>query len=180
MMAKGLSSASSISAIVMSDDIYNGIVRGSDQVGHYFAHGATYAGHPLPQLWRSKCSTSSNGELLAHIREVAKHFAARLHGYAQHPLVGEVRQIDRWRRGTRGKQGEARILPPTWPGRAASETALRSARPDRARGAGGRFDRILSPLITTAAEIDEIFGRFDIAIEETTRWAEEQRLVRFE
>jgi len=182
-MAKGLSSAyQPISAIAMSDEIYKGLVRGSDQTGHYFAHGTTYAGHPVAAAVALKVlDIFERRNLLAHVRAVARHFAARLHGYAQHPLVGEVRQI-----GLVGAielvSNKARRELFRQPG----QVAQRLKQCCEAHGLivrtvpAGDSIAFCPPLITTAAEIDEIFGRFDIALEEATRWAEEQRLVRFE
>src|SRR5262245_2866573 len=182
-MAKGLSSAyQPISSIVMSNDIYDGIVKGSDQAGHYFAHGATYAGHPVAAAVALKVlDIFERRNLLAHVREVAKHFAARLHRYTQHPLVGEVRQI--------GLVGAVELVANKAkreffrePGQVAQHLKQRCEAQGlivRAVPAGDSI-AFCPPLITTAADVDEIFGRFDVAIEETTRWAEAQRLVRFE
>lgn len=181
-MAKGLSSAyQPISAIALSEPIYQGMVRGSDEVGHYFAHGATYAGHPVAAAVSLKVlEIFERRNLLAHVRQVAKHFARRLQGYAQHPLVGEVRQL-----GLVGavelvsnKSKRAFFDRPGQVAQKLKQCCERHGLIVRAVPAGDSI-AFCPPLITTEADIDEIFQRFDVALEETTRWAEEQRLVSF-
>ncbi len=92
-LAKGLSGAyQPISAIALSDEIYQGLESGSDQQGHYFAHGATYSGHPVAAAVALKAmELMQTRGMLDHIRQVSTPFAARLESLVDHPLVGEVR-----------------------------------------------------------------------------------------
>ena len=181
-MAKGLSSAyQPISAIALSHEIYEGLVEGSDQAGHYFGHGTTYAGHPVAAAVALKVlEIFERRDLLAHVQRVARHFARRIRGYTQHPLVGEVRQV--------GLMGAIELVA-NKADRAGFEptghvAAFLKARCEDngliVRAVQARDSIAFSPpLVTTAAEVDEIFDRFDAALEATTRWAEERRIVRF-
>ena len=78
---------------LMTKAIYDGVVAGSRKHG-VFAHGVTYAGHPV-------CSAVANEalkiyeerDIVGHVQRVAPHFLKRLHALAAHPLVGEARGV---------------------------------------------------------------------------------------
>ena len=181
-MAKGLSSAyQPISAIALSETIYEGLVDGSDQAGHYFGHGTTYAGHPVAAAVALKVlDLFEERQLLAHVKRVSVRFAEQLRRFAQHPLVGEIRQV--------GLMAAVELVPDKASRSAFEPTGVVARRLRTECEREGLIVRVVQardsvafspPLITTAAEVDEIFDRFAVALEATTRWAEESRLVRF-
>jgi len=181
-MAKGLSSAyQPISAIAMSEPIYAGLVRGSDLAGHAFGHGATYAGHPVAAAVALKVlEIFEKRRLLEHVQRVAKHFAAKLDRYRQHPLVGEVRRI--------GLMAAIELVADRASRAGFDQTGQVSARLKQRCEAHGLIVRTVQardsvafspPLVISEAEIDEVFERFDTALEETTRWVEDSGLATF-
>jgi len=92
--AKQLSSAYlPIAAVMISDPIYQAFVEQSHKHGAY-GSGHTYGGHPVSAavaLETLKIYEERN--IIGHVREVTPRFQTRLHGLAQHPLVGEARGI---------------------------------------------------------------------------------------
>lgn len=92
--AKSLSSAYlPISAVLLSEEIYEAMVEQSDKVG-VFGHGYTYGGHPV-------CSAAAIAAMkrydelgaVDNAREVGGHLQKRLRDFSDHPLVGEVRGV---------------------------------------------------------------------------------------
>ena len=166
-LGKGLSGGYfPVSAIVMSGDFYDALEQGSDQLGG-FAHAATYAGHPVGAAVALKViEIIERRGILAHVREVGPYLQRKLAAYADHPLIGDVRGV-----GIAGaiefhRDGaEAASLAP-------SSTGCRIFC-DRAREHGllvrgtGSTAIIAPPLIITREQIDELFTRFDRALNDT-------------
>ncbi len=92
--AKALSSAyMPISALMISDDIYQKLKSGSDDVG-VFGHGYTYSGHPVcAAVALETLKQYENRNLFEHIRVVAPGLQEGLREFRDHPLVGEVRGV---------------------------------------------------------------------------------------
>lgn len=169
-LAKGLSSAyQPIAALVVSNEIYEGMEAGSDSVGS-FLHGATHSGHPVAAAVALRCiELIEERDLLSHVRRVAPRFAQRLGAFGDHPLVGDVRGV--------GLMGAIEFV--------ADKVARRSFEPVgsfaqavRARAeelgvivrAAPVGDTIVfsPPLIINEEEIDELFDRFGRAVDEVT------------
>jgi adenosylmethionine-8-amino-7-oxononanoate aminotransferase len=91
--AKGLSSGYlPISATVFSDAIYE--IISAPGHGRYFAHGFTYAGHPVCCAAALKnIEIIERDQLLERVREIGPYFQSRLRGLADCPLVGDVRGL---------------------------------------------------------------------------------------
>lgn len=91
-LAKGLSSAyQPISAIALSDRVYQGVADGSAQHG-VLGHGYTYSGHPVAAAVANETlKIYAEMEPEARVRELAPRLQDGLRQYAKHPLVGEVR-----------------------------------------------------------------------------------------
>ncbi len=89
--AKALSAgALPISAIMMSGTIYDAMVSQSAKLGN-FAHGHTYAGHPVcAAVALETLEIYEEMDLLAHIGRLGSCFADMLHGISDHPLVGNI------------------------------------------------------------------------------------------
>lgn len=92
--AKALSSAyMPISALMISDEIYQKLKSGSDDVG-VFGHGYTYSGHPVcAAVALETLKQYENRNLFEHIRTVAPSLQEGLREFRDHPLVGEVRGV---------------------------------------------------------------------------------------
>jgi 4-aminobutyrate--pyruvate transaminase len=93
-MAKALSAAYlPIGGVMLSEKIHEVLVEGSRKFG-LFGTGFTYSGHPVPAavaLETQKIYEEIN--IGRHVKHVSKRFQERLHGFADHPLVGETRGV---------------------------------------------------------------------------------------
>lgn len=91
-VAKGLSGAyQPISALLITDAINNVLKAGSRKHGA-FAHGLTYAAHPVAAAVALEAiKIYQEREIVKHVQNLAPYFLERLNALAQHPLVGEVR-----------------------------------------------------------------------------------------
>jgi len=166
-VAKGLSSAyQPIAAIVLSDEIHQGLLAGSNDVGS-FAHGATYSGHPVGAAVALKVlEIIEKRNIIDHVREVGRHFERRLRGFEDHPLVGEVRCI-----GLMGaiefvadKETKQPFDSPGSFSRPLSRLAEEKGVIARAIPVGDAIG-FCPPLIITDAEIDELFDRFTASLD---------------
>jgi 4-aminobutyrate--pyruvate transaminase len=172
-LAKGLSSAyQPIAALALSGEIYEGLVAGSDAAGGYFAHGATYSGHPVAAAVALRVlQLIEERDLLAHVRRVAVRFRERLESFAGHPLVGDVRSV--------GLLGAVELVADKASRRQFDPVgSVASHLKERAEECGvivravpcGDSIAFAPPLIITEPEIDELFDRFAKALEATTSW----------
>jgi 4-aminobutyrate--pyruvate transaminase len=93
-VAKALSSAYlPIAGALISDEIYQAIKAESGRLG-VFGTGYTYSGHPVPAaVALETLKIYEERDILGHVRGLAPHFLERLHGFADHPLVGETRGV---------------------------------------------------------------------------------------
>ena len=93
-MAKALSSAYlPISAVMISDEIYQGVADNSDKIG-LFGHGFTYSGHPVSAAVALEAlKIYEESRLVEHARAVAPALQDGLRRFSDHPLVGEVRGL---------------------------------------------------------------------------------------
>ncbi|MDP6343355.1 MAG: aminotransferase [Alphaproteobacteria bacterium] len=170
-VAKALSSAyQPISAVIMSEGFYEGLERGSDEAG-MFSHAGTYHGHPVPAAVALRVlELMEERDILGHVRAVSGHFQAALDALKEHPLVADCRSI--------GLAGAVELaLDKTSGGRAEPAGALGGEFATRCQD-NGLFIRpvadaavLAPPLIITAAEIDETFRRFRLALDETLDWS---------
>lgn len=167
-LGKGLSSAyQPIAALVVSADIYEGMEKGSDEVGS-FAHGATYSGHPVAAAVALRTiQLMEERDVIGHVRSVMPRFEARLRALADHPLVGDVRVAglmgavelvtDKATKGRFDPAGKAAAL-------------VQQTCQDRGvivRGIGVAESIGFSPpLIITEAEIDELFDRVVLGLDD--------------
>jgi len=178
-LAKGLSAAyQPIAALVVSDRMYQGLERGSDQVG-FFAHGTTYSGHPVAAAVALRTiEIMQRRDILGHVRTVSRRFAERLRGFKDHPLVGEVRVA--------GLMGAVELV--------ADKATKKLFDP---KGSVAKFVRnraeelgliarivpagdsiaFSPPLIITEAEIDAMFDIFGRALDEATAFARKEGLI---
>ncbi len=88
--AKGLSSGyQPIGAVIFSDRIWDAMAAGGDR---WFAHGFTYAGHPVAcAAALTNLEIMEREDLLGNAVRVGGHLQERLRGLYDLPIVGEVR-----------------------------------------------------------------------------------------
>ncbi len=167
VVAKALSSAYlPISAVMISDAVYQAVADNSAKIGT-FGHGFTYTGHPVSAaVALETLKIYEERDLISHVQGIAPRFQARLQKLGAHPLVGEAAGV--------GLIGAVELVADK-----ANKTPfdpLGSVGPVCAKAAEAEglivralMDRIgfCPPLIITADEIDELFDRFERALETT-------------
>jgi len=152
-----------LSAVLMTDKIYQTIADNSAKIG-VFAHGFTASGHPVATaVALENLDILEERDLLTVARRLGPQFQARLKKFADHPLVGEARGV--------GLIGALEFV---------ADKATK-AFPDPVGSIGARLAELCHeegliirnigdviafcpPLIITAAEIDELFDRFGRAL----------------
>ncbi len=159
-VAKALTSAyQPLSAVIMGEEFYEGLERGSAEAG-MFSHAGTYHGHPVPAAVALRTlELMEERDILGHVRTISPHFAAALRALEDHPLI----------RGSRAL-GLAGAVDLVANGAAAGTLGAQVAGCCQANGIFVRpsADTIVMapPLIITEAEIDEMFRRFRLALNE--------------
>ena len=177
-LAKGLSSSyQPISAIMLSQKLYDALLDQSRELGA-FAHGFTTTGHPVAIAVALRCQQLiEERDILGHVNRVSPAFQNGLKSFADHRLVGNVRGV--------GMMGALELV--------ADRETRRSFDPrhhvkthvvDRAREHGviiryavaGDTLSFAPPLIITESEIEEMLTRFSRALDDTTKWIDENDL----
>ncbi|WP_333815594.1 aminotransferase [Tabrizicola sp.] len=159
-----------ISATLVSEEIAGVMARQSDEIGAFW-HGVTHAGHPVcAAVALETLKIYEEEDVMGHAARVGRHLQARLAGFADHPLVGEVRGI-----GMMGalqlvsdKATKTGFLPRHAIGSDVRKEALRHGLALREAG-----DAVVlsPPLIITEAEIDNLCDRLRATLDviQTTR-----------
>ena len=175
--AKQLSSAYiPISALMISDKIYQGLVTESEKLG-LFGHGSTYGGHPVSAaVALETLKIYEDEDILGHVRKVSPRFQEGLRAFADNELVGEVRGV--------GLIGAVELV--------ANKTSKQPFDPKamvgayavgRARAHGlilrpiGDSVAFCPPLIITEDEIDELLTAFGKALDDTASWVKSEGLA---
>jgi 4-aminobutyrate---pyruvate transaminase len=167
VMAKQLTSAyQPMSATVISEAIYDALVRESEKIG-VFAHGFTYSGHPVAAaVGLETLKIYEERRILEHVRSVMPYFQQRLRQLGPHPLVGEARGM-----GLIGALELVQDKPSKMPfdtavaaGALAAELALENGLIIRA---AGDALALCPPLIIETAQIDQLFDRLALTLDQT-------------
>lgn len=175
--AKALSSGYlPIGAVMLTTKIYEALVKQSEKIG-VFSHGFTYSGHPTTSaVALETLRIYEERDMLSHVRKMAPRMQAGLRRFADHPIVGEVRGI--------GLVGAIELVADK-----ATKTSF-----DSAAGVGpflgkrahhhGLIVRAMGdsiafcpPLIIREDEIDLMFQRFALALNDTLAMVRERGLV---
>ena len=164
--AKALSSAYlPISAVLINEPMFQAIRKQSDELG-VFGHGFTYTGHPVcAAVAYRTLQLMEERQILAHVRRVSPRFQARLHGFAEHPLVGQSRGIALIG-GIELAADKAKRQPydPALK-MGAKLAALAQAEGLIIRALPGDVLAFCPPLIIAEDQIDEMFDRFARALD---------------
>jgi 4-aminobutyrate--pyruvate transaminase len=175
--AKALSSGyMPIGAVMVSDKIYSALVKQSEKIG-VFSHGFTYSGHPATSaVALETLNIYEKDNILSHVRSIAPRMQAGLRKFADHPLVGEVRGI--------GLIGAIELVADK-----ASKTSFNPAEGvgpflvKRAHHHGlilrplGDSIAFCPPLIIKESELDLLFEKFSLALEDTLAMVRERGLI---
>ena len=174
--AKALSSAyMPISALMISEDIYQGLVTESEKIG-LFAHGFTYSGHPVAAAVALEALTIyEERDIVGHVQAVGPRLQEGLKRLAEHPLVGEARGV--------GLIGGLELVKDKDTGEAFNmEDSVGPYLGARVLE-HGMITRIMGdtiafspPLIISEADIDEMLECTGKALDETYAWAKKQGL----
>ena len=172
VVAKQLSSAyQPISALLVSDDIYQVIADQSDSLGT-FGHGYTYSGHPVPAaVALETLKIYEERQIVQRIRDISPFFFEQLQRFADHPLVGNVRGIGLIA-GIELVQDKTTRVP--FPAKAAMAAFLVKKAQENGvilRALPGDTVAVCPPLIIKEDEIREIFVGFEKALLETAAHA---------
>lgn len=174
--AKQLSSAYlPISALMISDRVYQAMVAESEKLG-VFGHGSTYGGHPVAAaVALETLKIYEERDIVGHVRNVMGHFQDRMAALGEHPLIGQARSC-----GLMGALEVMKDKDTKTPfeasdkvGAYVEERCLENGLIVRAIGDNLAF---CPPLITTDAEIDEIFDIAQKSLDEAEIWVNKEGL----
>ena len=177
-LAKGLSGAyQPISAIMVTEDIYKVLRDESNKIG-FFGHAFTTTGHPVAVAVATRVQElMEERDIVNHVKRVSPFLQDGLRAFSDHPLVGNVRGV--------GLMAAIELV--------ADKLTKRSFDPalkvkefmrHRAQEHGLIIRSALSgdsvafstPLIIAEEEGSEMMQRFSRALDDTTKWIEENGL----
>jgi 4-aminobutyrate--pyruvate transaminase len=167
--AKALSAAMApISAVMMREEIYRTVARQTGQLGT-FGHGFTYSGHPVSAAVAIETlKIYEEMDLVGRVRALAPYMQERLAAFRDDALAGEVAGI-----GMMGVFELVRDHSTRTPFAPAAKAGLTLVDKAQERGLILRAlgDRIAfcPPLTIERAELDELFDKFALALEDTRR-----------
>jgi len=175
--AKALSSSYlPIAAVMVSEDIFRGLVKQSETHGA-FAHGYTYSGHPVAAAVALRTiELMEERNIVDHVQKVAPVFKQRFEALADNELVGEVR--------VSGLVGAIELV--------ADKATKRSFAPSCSvgptgygfiqeeglicRAVAGDNLALCPPLIITEDQIHEMFDRFERGLARLTDLVNEKNM----
>lgn len=166
-LAKALTSSyQPLSAVILPEKMYAPIADAGRKLGT-IGHGYTYSGHPVCAAVALKClEIYERDGIFERAARLAPKFQAHLQSFADHPLVGEVRGV-----GMIGalefvsdKRTKGGFNPYGSVGAYCFDRCHAHGLIPRNVGDGIAF---CPPLIIDEAQIDEIFDKFSLALDET-------------
>ena len=173
--AKALSSAYlPISAVMISEEIYQGLRGNSEKLG-LFGHGYTYSAHPACAAVALRTQQlMQERDIIGHVRAMAPHFQKRIATLGEHEMVGNARGV--------GLIGAVEIVADKETKRSYDPAAKVGALIQNAAQEHGLITRAMPgdilgfcpPLIISSSEIDEMFDRFTRALDEATMQLKQQ------
>ncbi len=176
-MAKAITSAYfPLGAITIEEDLYQAMLEQSKKIGT-FGHGYTYTGHPVGAAVALKVlEIYERDNMVARAAKMGEIFMARLNALADHPLVGEARGV-----GMLGacelvsnKQTKQPFDPKDMVGPKAAGFAQDNKLICRAVGDALA---LCPPLIMTESELNEMFDRYEKALNATLDYVTKENLL---
>jgi 4-aminobutyrate--pyruvate transaminase len=143
--------------------VHAAVAANSGKIGT-FGHGFTYSGHPVAcAIALETLKVYEDENILAHVKSLVPQFQKALHGYEGRKYVGEVRGVGLIAAIELYADPARRVSfdPAKKAGARLAELALAQGLIVRAMGDSIAF---CPALITTAAEMDELFVRFERAM----------------
>jgi len=155
-----------ISAVMVNDRVFDAIAPKTAEVG-VFGHGFTYSGHPVPAAVAVETlKIYEEIDLIGRVKERSGTFLARLHGFADHPLIGETMGLGLVGaveivadKDTKTPFDPAAAVGPWLVGRAQKRGLILRAMGDRVA--------FSPPLVISDSEVNDMFDRFADALAET-------------
>jgi 4-aminobutyrate--pyruvate transaminase len=175
-MAKALTSAyQPMGALLISDQIYQGLVQESEKLG-IFGHGYTSSGHPVcAAVALEAIKIYEERKIVGTVQKIGPLLQDGLKQYADHPLVGQVRGVGMMAAVelVKNKDTKESFSRESGVGMYFGQRAIANGLIVRAIG-----DSIClaPPLITDDSQIADILEAFDKALEDTTAWIYKEKL----
>ncbi|MBA4782718.1 MAG: aminotransferase class III-fold pyridoxal phosphate-dependent enzyme [Rhizobiales bacterium] len=159
-----------LSAVMMPDFLYDALVDQSRKLGT-FGHGYTYGGHPLSAAIGVKTlEIYHKRNILGRVRDLAPLFAARMAKIGDHPLVGNTRCS-----GLIGGAELSANRKTRTPFDPKITLGMRCVMALQKHGAIlraiGDTIAICPPMIITPDELNLLFDKLELALDETLDWA---------
>jgi 4-aminobutyrate--pyruvate transaminase len=158
-----------LSAILISDKIYQVIADQSERLGT-FGHGFTTSGHPVATaVALENLAIIEERDLIGNVNRVGPYMQKALQKFADHPLVGEVRGdgLIAAVELVADKRTKAKFDPPGKVGFYFFEKGHEHGLITRPVQDSICF---CPPMIITEAQIDEMVARFAATLEDTEAW----------
>ena len=178
ILAKQLSSAYlPISAVVLNEKVYGPIREFAGRNG-ILGTGFTYSGHPVPAaVALETLKIYDEMDIGAHVRRVGKHAQERLAALGEHPIVGDASGVGLMGgvdlvRNKETKESFDLSL-------AAWATDACTRRGVILRGCTGGSVRLVfcPPLIIEESEIDVLFDRWKLALDDTLEYVRSEGMM---
>ncbi len=166
-----------ISALMVSEAIYQGAVTESEKIG-VFGHGFTYSGHPVAAAVALEAlNIYEERDIVGHVRTVSPVLQDGLRSLADHPMIGDVRGV--------GLVGAVEVVRDKTTKESFAPALAVAAHLTKAAETHGLIVRALPgdivafspPLVIAAEEIEQMLVRFSDALDDTWNWVGEQGLV---
>ena len=178
VIAKQLSSAYlPISALILNEKVYGPIRELSGRNG-ILGTGFTYSGHPVPAaVALETMKIYDEMDVGAHVRKVSKHAQERLAALGDHPLVGDASGV--------GLIGSVEIVKDKET-KESFDLSLATRMTDactrrgvilRACTGGGIRIAFCPPLIITEPELDKLFDRWRLALDDILDYVRGEGLI---
>lgn len=167
------SSYQPIAAILINDEVYQGIADQSHHIGTW-GHGFTGSGHPVAAaVALENVRIIQEDNLVQHAAEMGVELRRGLDFFSDHPLVGEIRGVGLIaavelvaNRQTKAPLGSA--------GRLGKYLAARAQDNGMITRAMGDAIAFCPPLISGSGDINRIVDRFNKSLDATYEWAKKQ------
>jgi len=164
--AKALSSSYlPISAVMITDEVYQPIAQASADLG-VLGHGYTYSAHPVcAAVALETLKIYEERDIVGHVQSVSPRFQKRLHALIDHPLIGETRGV--------GLIGAVEIVADKATKKSFDVKAGAGALVNKAAAEHGLIVRNIGdniaftpPLIITETQVDELFDKMHRALDD--------------
>jgi 4-aminobutyrate--pyruvate transaminase len=158
-----------IAAILINQRVFEALRDNSNKHGG-FAHGLTYSGHPVASaVALETLKIYEDLRIVDHVRSIAPHFAREMDAFSDHPLVGEVRKV--------GLVGAIELVKDKKthasfdPKLAVGPTLVKFAH-EHGLIVRPVIDSLCfcPPMVSTEAQLTDMFGRFGRALKDTHDW----------